>query len=220
MAQISARLGFDYFAITHHVPDPFSAGMVNLSNFPQDWEDRVTQENYWHDNPIMQVSRRSVASFAWADLIAGELLNPRQMAIMQDAATRGLANGFTVPANMTDGISGCVSFAVQGNKPLPEDRLALSHYLGCFSYEAALRIGATQPSARSQLLSQRQLECIVQVARGKSDWEAGIILGISKETVHKHVQTAMSRLGVSTRTQLVVRALYGSQLTFGDLIEA
>jgi DNA-binding NarL/FixJ family response regulator len=68
-------------------------------------------------------------------------------------------------------------------------------------------------------LTTRQLQCIILAARGKSDWEIGEVLNISKETAHKHVQTAMKRLGVVSRTQLAVRALYDSLIEFSDIIE-
>ncbi|WP_363212617.1 hypothetical protein [Phenylobacterium sp.] len=43
-------------------------------------------------------------------------------------------------------------------------------------------------------------------------------MGISHETVHQHIESAKQRYQVSTRTQLVVRALFDSQITFADVI--
>jgi hypothetical protein len=44
------------------------------------------------------------------------------------------------------------------------------------------------------------------------------LLGLSEGTVHKYLEAAKSRYGVSTRTELVVRALYDGQLSFTDVI--
>ena len=56
------------------------------------------------------------------------------------------------------------------------------------------------------------------VARGKSDWEAAKILGVSQDTVHQHVEMAKRKYGVATRAQLVIRAIYDNQLGFQDVI--
>lgn len=79
--------------------------------------------------------------------------------------------------------------------------------------------GGDTPDRHVQTLSKRQLECVILAARGKSDWEIGHVLNISKDTAHKHVQSAMQKLGVASRTQLAVRALYESMIRFSDIIE-
>lgn len=45
------------------------------------------------------------------------------------------------------------------------------------------------------------------VAQGKTNREIGKILGISEDTAKKHVQNIIQKLGVSDRTQAVVRAM-------------
>ena len=55
---------------------------------------------------------------------------------------------------------------------------------------------------------------------GKSDWEIGKLLGISESTVHKHIEDAKRRFGVSTRIQLVVRSLADARLNFSDILKA
>jgi LuxR family quorum sensing-dependent transcriptional regulator len=45
------------------------------------------------------------------------------------------------------------------------------------------------------------------VARGKSAWEIGEILLISKRTVDEHVKTAVRKIGASNRTHAVAIAI-------------
>jgi len=70
---------------------------------------------------------------------------------------------------------------------------------------------------RAPGLTPRQRDCVVLVARGKSDWEIGRLLGISESTVHKHVEDAKRRYGVTTRIQLVVLSLFEKRLSFADI---
>ena len=67
-------------------------------------------------------------------------------------------------------------------------------------------------------LTRRQLDCVVLVAQGKSNWVAGQLLGLAPGTVHKYLESAKKRYGVSSRTELVVRALHDGQLSFSDVI--
>lgn len=51
------------------------------------------------------------------------------------------------------------------------------------------------------LLSSRELECLEWAAQGKSAWEIGCILGISRHTVADYLGNAKEKLGVRTIVQ-------------------
>src|SRR3546814_9694170 len=84
--------------------------------------------------------------------------------------------------------------------------------MGAFACQAARNIvgkGRRGPAAPKRAkLSNRQLECIALVARGKSDWEIGKILGISQLTVKRHMLLAREQLNVTKRIQIAMRALF------------
>ena len=56
-------------------------------------------------------------------------------------------------------------------------------------------------------------------ARGKGDWEIGRILGISEETVARHIKQGCARYGVNKRTLLAIRTLYDGTLIFPDVVD-
>jgi LuxR family quorum sensing-dependent transcriptional regulator len=56
-------------------------------------------------------------------------------------------------------------------------------------------------------LSPREREVLTWVADGKSAWEIGMILNISKRTADEHVKTAARKLGVRNRSHAVAIAL-------------
>jgi LuxR family quorum-sensing system transcriptional regulator CciR len=222
MIELTPKLGFSYFVLTHYVADPLEAKVANLSSFPERWVATATDRHYWKDSPIALACKRSLAGFPWSELSLRIPLTKRHREILRAAQARGVGEGYSIPANIPKGISGSISFAMEEGKPLPAGAFHATQYLSCFAYEAGQRIARLQRGGTQHLpsnLSTRQLDCVILVARGKSDWEAGQLLGISKETVHKHIQAAMRRLGVTTRTQLVVRALYDSHVSFGDVLD-
>lgn len=56
-------------------------------------------------------------------------------------------------------------------------------------------------------LSERELECLLWAARGKTGWETSIILSISESAVKKHLAAAATKLNALTRTQAVAAAV-------------
>jgi len=58
-------------------------------------------------------------------------------------------------------------------------------------------------------LRQREVETLTWAARGKTFWEIGEILGLSKRTVEFHLENARRKLGVATRTQALIKAATG-----------
>jgi LuxR family quorum sensing-dependent transcriptional regulator len=60
---------------------------------------------------------------------------------------------------------------------------------------------------KSQVLTSREAEVLTWVARGKSAWEIGEILKITKRTVDEHVQGAVRRIGAVNRTHAVALAI-------------
>jgi DNA-binding CsgD family transcriptional regulator len=68
-----------------------------------------------------------------------------------------------------------------------------------------LQITDAPPATHS--LTPREVEVLAWVARGKSAWEIGEILHISKRTVDEHVQAAVRKLGAANRPQAVAIAL-------------
>jgi two-component system response regulator DegU len=56
-------------------------------------------------------------------------------------------------------------------------------------------------------VTDRQLEILVNVARGKTNREIGETLGISERTVRNHMRSILKRLSSSDRTHAVVVAI-------------
>jgi DNA-binding CsgD family transcriptional regulator len=60
--------------------------------------------------------------------------------------------------------------------------------------------------AQAWQLTAREQDVLRWLSAGKSDRDIGEILGISRRTVHKHLQRIYEKLGVESRTAAVMRA--------------
>ncbi|HWB78349.1 MAG TPA: HD domain-containing phosphohydrolase [Nannocystaceae bacterium] len=79
-------------------------------------------------------------------------------------------------------------------------------------------LGVARPRARALPagLSQREVEVVVLVARGKTNREIGTLLGISARTVQNHVAHIFDKLGVSSRAGAALFAMEHGLFALGD----
>jgi LuxR family quorum sensing-dependent transcriptional regulator len=65
----------------------------------------------------------------------------------------------------------------------------------------------TTKVARGISLSKREQEVLQWAAEGKSEWEIGLILGLSEHTADKCIRSARMKLHARNRTHAVAQAL-------------
>jgi len=217
LSDATRTFDFDHFAMTQRFGLRIDGAPVQMHDLPESWTQLLADREYWANDPVLAACLKTVAPFAWEDLPDLIELTPPQRVYMEDAAAQGLANGWTVPIHIPGEATGLCSFVVSPDRALPTESLPAAQYLACFAFEAARRL-ASRGDPPTPKLTKRQVECVVLAARGKSDWVAGQILGLAPDTVHKYLEQAKARFGVSSRTELVVRALYDGQVSFSDLL--
>lgn len=232
IADISGEMGFDFYALIHHVDlSPMQASLthmrdgalVGLTNYPPGWVEEYLRRNIVADDPVLIASQRSAVGFKWSD--TGRLVEFTSAHREVTAETRraGLADGFTVPAHVPGEANGSCNFAVRTGRVLPEGNLRMAQLVGSFAFQAARSMVQRAHEAAFTIprvsLSSRQLECVALIARGKSDWEIGRILGISEETVKYHIKMARQHYDVPSRVQVAFRAVFDGQLTLNDVVK-
>ncbi len=68
-------------------------------------------------------------------------------------------------------------------------------------------LGRPEVEGGPERLTERELEVLRLAARGLTNRAIGFQLGISERTVHSHMINIFAKLGVSTRTEAVLKAL-------------
>jgi LuxR family transcriptional regulator, quorum-sensing system regulator CciR len=215
---VTRELGFRYWALTHHVDirrHPEQA--IRLHNYPGEWAEYYDANSLGLSDPVHRASHVTTLGFAWSRIPELIALTPRDRDILAKGGVNGLGDGFTVPAHVPGESHGSCSFANPAGIPLPEDDLPLAQLLGSFAFEAARRLWRVRPAAPAAQLTDRQRECLIWVARGKTDWEIAQILGVAHHTVVMHLKQARDRFGGGKRTSLVAQALYDTSISFPDI---
>lgn len=217
---IAREMGFRYFALTHHVDIPRAPQpAVRLDNYPPDWVAFFDAQRLGPSDPVHRASQLTNAGFCWSDLANMIDLSPRDRDILRRSRRAGIGDGFTVPAHVPGESAGSCSFATAKGKVIRVEWLPLVHHVGALAFNRARQLsGIRELAADRPRLTDRQRDCLFWAARGKTDYEIAIILGLSHETVIQHVKQARGRYGIAKRAQLAVHALFDGTLSFVDLL--
>ncbi|KTR83805.1 LuxR family transcriptional regulator [Novosphingobium barchaimii] len=221
MTAITCELGFQYFALTHHVDVVAANGSaIRLHNYPARWADYYDGNALGVCDPVHRASHVTSVGFTWSQMALMIPLTHADRRMLALGLEEGIGDGFTVPAHVPGEARGSVSFANEAGRPMPHDMLPLAQIAGAFAFEAARRLWSRRgrmPSGWHPVLTDRQRDCLLWVARGKGDWEISRILGIGEETVARHIKQACERYGVNKRTLLVLLTLFDGTLSFTDI---
>jgi DNA-binding NarL/FixJ family response regulator len=68
-------------------------------------------------------------------------------------------------------------------------------------------------------LTEREAEVLTWIARGKGNYEIGVILGARPRTIGKHVERILTKLNVENRDCRCCNRLYGVQPTLRFILD-
>ena len=221
MTAVTEQLGFQYFAVTHHVDIVAASGnAIRLHNYPARWADYYDGNSLGVSDPVHRASHVTSVGFPWSRMSEMIPLTTEDRRVLAMGRDEGIGDGFTVPAHVPGEARGSCSFANEAGRPMPQEMLLMAQLAGMFAFEGARRLWSIRghlPMPPRPVLTDRQRDCVLWVARGKSDWEISLILGVGEETVARHIKQACERYGVNKRTYLVILTLFDGTLTISDI---
>lgn len=218
LAEIAQELGYRYFALTHHVDVRTSNSAIRIHNYPAGWAEWFDAQSLGTSDPVHRASNITSVGFAWSELPAMIAMTPKDRHVLALAHKEGIGEGFTIPAHVPGEAHGSCSFACAPGDLIADGNLPLLQLVGAYAFESARRMQRLRVCPAPVALTDRQRECVVWAARGKSDWEIGRILGISQDTVVEHLRHARERYGVGKRTLLAIHALFDGTIGFLDVL--
>lgn len=218
LGEITHDLGFRYFALTHHIDIRSSSAAIRIHNYPEGWAEWFDEQSLGRTDPVHRASNITSVGFPWSKLPEMIALTTDDRRILELARTHGIGEGFTVPAHVPGEAHGSCSFACLAGERFADEHLALLQLVGAYAFEAARRMRRSRFSSGPVQLTDRQRECVMWAARGKSDWEIARVLGVSEATVGEHLRHAYERYGVGKRTLVTVHALFDGTIGFLDVL--
>ena len=221
LTQFCETMKIRYFALAQHV-DFTSAGgsAIRLHNYPAAWQLWFDENRLGQSDPIHRASHVAGFGFPWSAVPNMIGLTPADRSVLAQARIIGIGDGFTVPVHVPGEINGSCSFALAPGDPFPRELHSIVQIVGGIAFETARRLSHMRDlsPAPERPLTERQRDCVLWSARGKTDWEISQILGISHETVIKHLQNARQRYGVHNKAILAIRVLFDGLISFSEIL--
>ena len=220
LKQASQRMGFDHFALSleARASDDADTEML-LHDYPDEWAKVYTSFDLAGRDPVRRACDQAFGGFTWERI--GQLIpmtrGDRQMLAVGREC--GIGDGFTIPRHLPGMARGTLTFVVAPDRCLPHRWLVVAEYLGTLALTSALKISDMARPVALPRLSDRQRECLLWVARGKTAAETAIILGISSETVIQHLKMARERYEVHCSQSLILAAMFDGLIGFGDVFK-
>lgn len=177
-----------------------------LYTMPGEWRRRYTSEGYWFKDPTIPLLGVARAPYTWSEAMARAGDDAGARRVMGEAGEFGMAQGITVPLATLDGDLAGFSFSGPRVEIAPSD-LGMLDVMAAFAFARLLLIRGVSRKRSPTKLGPREREALQWTAAGKTAWEVGEVMGISKAGVDYHLRSARTKLSTSNTTQSVAMAL-------------
>jgi LuxR family quorum sensing-dependent transcriptional regulator len=177
---------------------------VLLHEWPIGWSERYFSNGYLFVDPAVRRVISDTRPFLWSELDRLCKDNPAAKRVMNEAGDFQLKSGFTVPLVTLDGKVAGLSLAGERLDMPPHGR-GMMTLLATYAIARTLRLRDVGSSHVN--LSVRERDALQWAAEGKTEWEIGMILGVSEHTAEKFLRTARAKLGAANRTHAVAEAI-------------
>jgi DNA-binding CsgD family transcriptional regulator len=213
LVNCAAEEGFNevaYGAITYaeSVRLPAHLPPAVAMNFPREWSDRYFERKYYQIDPVVRRAPTFSGPLVWDQLVDRCHLQSGEQLVLSEGREAGLKHGVSVPLFGPLGRVSVVSFASGFDDVDPLHRMSHLNMLAWQFHIAFAEIGQSPEQSTTKIeLSARERDCLRWTAEGKSSWDIGMILKISDNTVNFHIKNAMRKLGTTSRTVAVLKAI-------------
>lgn len=180
-----------------------------ISTYPSQWTAHYLRKNYQIIDPVVREALQTPEPFRWGIGLSSRITSMVEQKLFDEAAHFGIRFGFTVPIHDGHGPIAALTFASDERGARFENRIdkygRVLQLMAMYFHAHARRKLANARGIAGIHLSPRELECLEWASRGKSAWETGRILGISRNTVAYYLENVKEKLGVRTVVQAVTR---------------
>ena len=194
--------------------DPRIGRIITVVGLAWTWERQYRARLHLVD-PLPDLAVERLAPVVWPDDLAGVKLSRKHQRFMELAAQYELARGIGIACFGPDGRSGFLGCALPPVAPPPSQAMLWQvHAIGQLSFQVYCRL--VRRVQEVPQFSNRELEVLHWIGRGKSNSVIADILAISPSTVDVYVRRLFGKLGVTDRTTASVRAFALGLLVSGD----
>ena len=180
------------------------------SNYSEQWRTNYEGQQLVNIDPTVAHCVTRSTPLIWEPAI---FTSKQQNEMYEESSSYGLRSGITLPHHGANGELGILCF-VNDIKPSKRFQREAMHVMPTlslmrdFAFESSLRFARVSNQEMPPELTSRELECLKWYATGKSSWEISKILRCSEAAVNFHFGNLRRKFNVTTRRQVVVKAIH------------
>jgi DNA-binding CsgD family transcriptional regulator len=203
LQEIASEIGVSHIAYLRLSPDNSTdaCSLISVVTYSRLWQQRYFLKKYLTHDPVISYGRTTDQPFDWTTLPTDD---PTTKAFLIDASNHGVGrNALSVPFHGRRGVFSVVSFTSDLSKDEWEAYKAANVKnlkLLAVLIDSASHINFKLPAIQVHL-SNREEQCLLWAARGKTYQEIAMILGLAFGTVKTHLDTARHKLQCMNLTQ-------------------
>ena len=181
--------------------------LTAVVTYPWSWQLRYFERNYVKIDPVIKRGRQAVLPYDWQELVSEDAA---VTGFLEDAKTHGLGNcGLSIPIRGRKNWVSIVSFNSSHTNEEWEiykaKNISKLNIISLLIDNAAARdFALPRPEIK---ISERELQCLIWSARGKTYKDIADILGVSFSTVKFYLDTARHKLNCINVTHTVAVAI-------------
>jgi DNA-binding CsgD family transcriptional regulator len=207
------RLGFHYFIFCGSLSQRGAAREVRFDNFPAEWHRHCAERGRdLLPGSLRRLALQEVTPFPWCRAA------PERSRSFARARKCGLVTGVSCSVRGPRGEWSLTSFALRRGGASSERHIAAAlpdcQLIACAIHYAAARIVGRSPDRAlplrrlgNGLLSERERQCLIESACGKTTSEIAQELQISERTVAFHLANVRRKLDAANSRHAVSKAL-------------
>lgn len=212
-AKLSTQFGFDCFNYGARFPASFvKPYYVFICGYPSEWWSRYISQDYLLIDPVVAHGVTHITPIRWNQIQIQDHESERSARFMGEAREFGLCSGVSFPIHSNRGEVSLLSFASERDnlRTSADIQHVMPHaqYFSSYLHEAVRRIFEKQVLQLTRVhLTQKERQCLLWSAEGKTTWEISVILRLSERTVRFHLHNASKKLNTVSRQHAVARAV-------------
>lgn len=202
-----SHFGFQFYCF-NFLPDPGQTFQdVLLANLlPAGWLELYLERQFAHVDPSLRHCKRMLRPYRWFNEAPYDPEHELSaVEVVRRAMDFGLSDGLVIPITTLSSRIGHVWMG-GSSLDLAESDLPDLHLMALYAFDRIRQINSRMPKEKPDVTT-REREVLTWVMLGKSAWEIGEILKISKRTVEWHIKNACRKLDAVNRTQAGAIAL-------------
>ncbi|MDG5489040.1 LuxR family transcriptional regulator [Sphingomonas sp. BGYR3] len=181
--------------------------ILSQFGFPEPWIERYRDPDFRRHDPVTEFIMQAGRPMRWDAATAAQTLNADQQAFLDAFRALGVPAGVGIPLFGPNGRDAYCGIGFDRDL-VPGDRMMIGRMVAIaqMGHRRVVEL-LTDRGEEPVRVSARESEVLHWMARGKSNADIAVILGLSPATVDTFVRRLYDKLGVNDRISAIVRAL-------------